>query len=131
MLYKIKNGLVAVDGSQYLTPVHKPTRHNKVLYYSTLKCQLSPILFLSKNSETVEYPLRSNTQHPITGHPPKEANCREGLMRKTPRKSGPFCTNLHLYIFLSQVKHIIPSYTDNRHQLNDSDQLILKKKKKK
>ncbi len=28
MLYKIRNGLVAVDDSQYLTLVHRPTRHN-------------------------------------------------------------------------------------------------------
>ena len=28
MLYKIRNGLVAVDGTQYLTSVQRPTRHN-------------------------------------------------------------------------------------------------------
>ncbi len=28
MLYKIQNGLVVADGSQYLTLVNQPTRHN-------------------------------------------------------------------------------------------------------
>ncbi len=28
MLYKIQNGMVVVDGSQYLTLINQPTRHN-------------------------------------------------------------------------------------------------------
>ncbi len=72
---------VKADG---LVPGMKKTMIVHKTIVSALNWDREPVFrrayLLSKNSETVEYPLRNYSHRPIIGHVPKEASGKEGLM---------------------------------------------------